>query len=220
MSQRIVVINPNSTTTVTDGISQALEPLRLPQGPSIDCLTLSQGPPAIESGADVEAVVEPLCVCIEKEQCRAGAFVIACYSDPGLNAARRRTTLPVFGMAESGMLTALTRGRRFGVISILADAVERHLRYVRELGLEQRLAGDLPVGLGVLELADEERTFGRLCEVGQTLKSEHGAEVVLLGCAGMARYRRKVELEIGVPVIDPTQAATTMAIGAVRLAGG
>ena len=60
---------------------------------------------------------------------------------------------------------------------------------------------------------------GRLCEVGNTLKTEHAAEVVLLGCAGMARYRRKVEDEIGVPVIDPTQAATTMAIGAVRLGG-
>ena len=219
MSQRIVVINPNSTEAVTDGISQALEPLRLPNGPSIECLTLSEGPPAIESRADVEAVVEPLCSRIEDEQSRAGAFVIACYSDPGLNDARRRTSLPVFGMAESGMLTALTRGRRFGVISVLAEAVERHIRYVHELGLEQRLAADLPVGLGVLELADEERTFGRLCEVGETLKNEHGAEVVLLGCAGMAQYRRAVEDEIGVPVIDPTQAAATMAIGAVRLAG-
>ena len=75
------------------------------------------------------------------------------------------------------------------------------------------------LALGVLELADEERTFARLCEVGEALKTEHDAEVVLLGCAGMAQYRRAVEAEIGVPVIDPTQAAATMAIGAVRLAG-
>ena len=218
MSQRIVVINPNSTQTVTDGISESLEPLRLGGGPQIECVTLSEGPAAIESRADVDAVVEPLCARIENEETSAGAFVIACYSDPGLESARHRTTLPVFGMAESGMLTALTRGRRFGVISILAEAVERHLQYVRKLGLEQRLAADLPVGLGVLELADEDRVFGRLCAAGRDLESRHGAEVVLLGCTGMARYRRGVEREIGIPVIDPTQAATTMAIGAVRLA--
>ena len=218
MIQRIVVINPNSTTVVTDGISEALEPLRLSGGPSIDCVTLSEGPPAIESRADVEAVVEPLCARIKSEKETAGAFVIACYSDPGLSTARQRNTLPVFGMAESGMLTALTRGRRFGVISILPQAVERHLQYVSELGLEQHLAGDLPIGLGVLELTDRTRVFGRLCDVGETLKSEHGAQVLLLGCAGMAGYRSELENQIGIPVIDPTQAATTMAIGAICLA--
>ena len=218
MNQRIVVINPNSTQAVTDGISQALQALRLPDGPLIDCVTLPEGPPAIESSKDVEAVIEPLCARMESEQPNAGAFVIACYSDPGLSHARARVTLPVFGMAESGMLTALARGRKFGVISIFAEAVERHTHYVRALGLERQLAADLPVGLGVLELDDEERTFTRLCDVGKILRSKHGAEVVLLGCAGMARYRRRVEDAIGVPVIDPTQAATTMAIGAVRLA--
>ena len=218
MNQRIVVINPNSTEAVTQGISEALEPLRLQGGPSIDCVTLEQGPPGIESQADVEAAVEPLCARIESEQHRAGAFVIACYSDPGLGVARQRSVRPVYGMAESGMLTALTQGQRFGVISILAAAVERHLRYVRKLGLEQRLAGDLPIDLGVVELGDKERVFARLCQVAETLKTEHDADVVLLGCAGMARYRRELEKHIGIPVIDPTQAATTMAIGAICLA--
>ena len=62
------------------------------------------------------------------------------------------------------------------------------------------------------------RVFSRLCEVGETLSSEHNAEVLLLGCAGMARYRRRLEDELNIPVIDPTQAATTMAIGAICLA--
>ena len=217
MNDRVVVINPNSTQAVTDGISAALEPLRIPNGPSVNCVTLTEGPAAIETRAHVESVIEPLCARIEQEESSAGAFVIACYSDPGIRLARTRTARPVFGMAESGMLTALTRGGRFGVISILAESVDRHLTYVRELGLESRLAADLPIGLGLLELDQDARVFTRLCDVGKTLQSTHGADVVLLGCAGMARYRPRLETELGIPVIDPTQAAVTMAIGAVRL---
>ena len=215
MSGTILVINPNSTESVTDGISAALAPLRFIDGPEITCVTLRQGPPAIESDADVAAVVEPLCALIEAAD--AEAFVIACYSDPGLAEARRCTNSPVFGMAESGMSTALTRGTRFGVVSILAASVERHRAYVERLGLTSRQA-DLPLKLGVLELGDPDRVWDRLVGVGRTLRDTHRADVVLLGCAGMAQYRADLEHQLGIPVIDPTQAAVMAAIGAVTLA--
>jgi Asp/Glu/hydantoin racemase len=80
-----------------------------------------------------------------------------------------------------------------------------------------RLAAELPVELPVLELSDEKKTFGRMTEVGRALKEEHGADVVVMGCAGMARYRKPLQEAIGLPVVEPTQAAVTMAIGRVRL---
>jgi Asp/Glu/hydantoin racemase len=86
---------------------------------------------------------------------------------------------------------------------------------VRQLGLAQRFAGDLPLGLGVVELADEARAFERMVEVGGRLREQHGADVLVLGCAGMAQYRKALVHALGVPVVDPTQAAVTMAIGAV-----
>ena len=85
------------------------------------------------------------------------------------------------------------------------------------MGLAQRFAGDLPLGLGVVELSDAERTFARMLEVGTRLRDQHGADVLVLGCAGMAHYRLRLAQELQLPVIDPTQAAVTMAIGAVRL---
>ncbi len=215
MSLRIVVINPNSTEAVTTGISRALAPLRMAGGPVIEAVTLVSGPPAIESDADVEGVVEPLWQRIQEEGERAHAFVIACYSDPGLSILRRRSRCPVFGIAECGMLSAMARGQRFGVISILPGSIPRHLRYVRALGLESRLAADRAVGLGVLEVADERRGWEPLCEVGRTLRDEDGADVVLLGCAGMAPYRSRLEQALGLPVIDPTQAAVVAALGSV-----
>jgi Asp/Glu/hydantoin racemase len=217
MSERIVVVNPNSTEAVTRAIERALAPLCFIGGPDIECVTLAEGPPGIESQADVEQVVQPLCSVV-RARADAGAFVIACFSDPGLHACREATSRPVLGIAECGLLSALTRGERFGIVAILRTSLPRHLRYVRQLGLAARFAGEAPLGLGVVELADRERTFERMRAVGARLRDEHGADVLVLGCAGMAEQRAELEAALGLPVIDPTQAAVTMAVRAVRLA--
>jgi allantoin racemase len=216
LSERILVVNPNSTEAVTAAIDRALAPLRMAGGPSIECVTLAEGPPGIETQAHVEQVVRPLCRLVRARE-DASAFVIACFSDPGLFACREAIDRPVLGIAECGLLTALTRGERFGIVAILRTSLPRHLRYVRQLGLAARFAGELPLGLRAVELADRERTFDRMREVGAQLCDRHGADVLVLGCAGMAQYRADLEAALEVPVIDPTQAAVTMAIGAVRL---
>ena len=218
--ETIIVINPNSTVAVTEDIDRALDPLRFADGPEIVSLTLAEGPPGIETQRHVESVVMPLCRLIEGHDNRASAFVIACFSDPGLHLARETTAKPVFGIAESGLLSALARGDRVGIIAILEASVRRHRRYIRALGLESRLAGELALDLGVLELAEESVTLARLTEVGARLRDDLGAEVLVLGCAGMARYRARLEAALGVPVIDPTQAAVAMAIAVVRLGAG
>lgn len=208
----IVVINPNSNVAVTRDIDAALDGLRLPGGPIIDCVTLDEGPRGIEAQRDVDGVVLPLCRLIAREEAGTDAFVIACFSDPGLHAAREVTRRPVIGIAAAGLTTALNLGERVGVISILQRSLARHARYVRALGLEQRVAGDLPVNLRVEELADEGTVADRLVSVGTRLRDEMGADVLLLGCAGMARYRPRLETLLDVPVVDPTQAAVGLAI--------
>ena len=218
MSQRILVINPNSTQAVTDGIHLALEPLRLSGGPTFECVTLREGPPGIQSQRDVDAVIGPLTRLIAERDADCSAFVIACYSDPGLFSAREVTTKPVLGISECGVLTALTLGHRFGVIAILAQSIPRHLRYLGAMGVTDRLAAELPVGLQVTELADASRTQQRMIDTGRRLVEEHGAHVIVMGCAGMAQYRAPLEDALGVPVVEPTQAAAGMALVRVRLA--
>src|SRR6202011_3020402 len=220
MRDRILVINPNSTSSVTRAIDDAMAPLRMSGGPEIDCLTLDEGPPGIESQTDADNVILPLCRVIGEQEADNAAFVIACFSDPGLFAAREATQKPVLGIAECGILTALTLGHRFGVISILARSVPRHLRYIAAMGVGQRLAGDLPIGLGVSELADGRRTLSRMIESGCRLRDQHGADVLIMGCAGMAGYRGDLEEAVRIPVVEPTQAAVAMAIGRIRLAWG
>ncbi len=214
---RILVINPNSNETVTAGLDEALKPLRIAGGPAIACMTLTEGPYGIESQRDVESVALPLARLVEART-DTDAFVIACYSDPGLHVCREATAKPVFGIQESGVVTALSRGDRFGVVAVAGRSIPRHLRYLRQMGLEARLANERPLDMTVAETASGADTFDRLVAVGGALVEEDGADVVILGCAGMARHRAGLEAALGVPVIDPTQAAVAMAVGAVALA--
>jgi Asp/Glu/hydantoin racemase len=215
--RRIRVINPNSNEAVTAAIDQALEPLRFANGPEIVCSTLAEGPAGIETQADVESVTLPLRRMVEADNA-SDAFVIACYSDPGLHVCREGTARPVFGIAECGVLTALARAERFGVIAIRQRSIPRHLRYLRQMGLMERLAGERPLEMSIAESASGENTLDRMVEVGRALKEEDGANAIVMGCAGMARHRAALEEALGVPVIDPTQAAVTMAVGALSTA--
>jgi Asp/Glu/hydantoin racemase len=213
---KILVINPNSTEAVTRGIDEACDALRMSGAPQIECMTLKEGPPGIETQQHVDGVVSPLLNLVREKKDYA-AYVIACYSDPGLHTLREATRKPVLGISECGILTALTLGQKFGVIAILQKSIPRHLRYMGALGVMDRLAGELPVGLPVVELSNGEKTLKKMIEVGRRLREEHGADVIVMGCAGMARYRKPLQEAVGVPVVEPTQAAVAMAIGRVRL---
>ncbi|MDJ0683797.1 MAG: aspartate/glutamate racemase family protein [Alphaproteobacteria bacterium] len=217
MPKRLVVINPNSTQSVTDGISAALNGFRFPDGPAIDCLTLAEGPPGIETQRHVDQAVDPICALVSREAAAADGFVIACFSDPGLQSARAITSKPVMGISESGMLTACVKGERFGIIAILPTSIPRHLRMVRQLGLTDRFAGDRALGLGVAALKDRATVYDRMAAVAADLRDRDGADVLILGCAGMAYLRADLERDAGLPVIDPTQAAVAMALGQIAV---
>ena len=211
MNGPIVVINPNSNELVTDGIRDALKEFNLPKSPAIECVTLKEGPFGIESQLDSDSVIIPL-VNLVQSRTDAGAFVIACYSDPGLYACRSITKKPVFGIQESGVLSALARADRFGVIAISDASIQRHWRVMARMQVLDRLAGELPLNVSVDESARGTKTLEKLVNVGGLLKKQ-GADVLVLGCAGMATHRKKVEEALGIPVIDPTQAAVALAMG-------
>ncbi|WP_038358345.1 aspartate/glutamate racemase family protein [Bosea sp. UNC402CLCol] len=213
---RILVINPNSNEMVTEGLRQALVPLAFAEGPEIICESLREGPIGIETQEHVESVTLPLRRRVEAAN-DVDAFVIACYSDPGLHVAREGTASPVFGIAECGVLTALTRADRFGVIAIKSRSIPRHIRYLRQMGLMDRLAGERPLEMSVAESASGEGTLQRMIAIGTELKELDGAGAIVMGCAGMARHRRPLEDALGIPVIDPTQAAVAMAIGTLMV---
>lgn len=213
MTGPIVVINPNSNQAVTDGLDRALDPFRLQGGPGIDCVTLTEGPFGVESQVHSDQVVLPL-VDLVKRRSDASAFVIACYSDPGIDACRSVSPVPVFGIQESGVLTALARADRIGIVAIADASEKRHRLYMRRMGVSARVASERALNMSVDESARGSGTLNRLQQIGQALIGD-GAEALVLGCAGMAVHRAPLEQKLGVPVIDPTQAAVAMALGTV-----
>jgi len=217
MRAAIQVINPNSNRAVTDGIDAALAPLRMAGGPDIHCLTLAEGPPGVVTHLDVQGVAAPLAALADSLSAQSSAYVIACYSDPGMHVLRERLKQPVLGIGECGVLTALTLGERFGVIAILDRSIPRHLRTYGAMGVMGRFAGELAIGLDVQELAERDRTLSRMKEVGARLRDERGADVIVMGCAGMAAYREPLQQALGIAVVEPTQAAVGMAIARVQL---
>lgn len=217
MKKQILVINPNSTEEVTNAMDAAFDPLRDLTGPLITSITNLNGPPGIESQEHADTVAIQVLDIVKEKETLADAFVIACFSDPGINSTREFTSKPVFGIAESGILSALSLGNKFGIIAILDRSIPRHIRYIRSLGLEQRLAGDIAIGIGVTGLSDETETFGRLEVVGEKLIKDKRADTLILGCAGMARYRTRLQESLGVPVVDPAQAAVSQAITTLQL---
>lgn len=213
MSGPILVINPNSNPDVTAGLDAAMAPFRLEASPPIECLTVSEGPFGIESQADSDAAVAPMLAMI-KARPDAAAVVIACYSDPGIDAAREIGKAPVFGMQESGFLAAMARGDRIGVIAIADASILRHRKYLRRMGVLDRMVAERPLNMSVAETATGTCTFARLQSVSEVLVQEDQADVIVLGCAGLSAHRAKLEAAVGRPVVDPTQAAVAMALGA------
>lgn len=205
---RVLVINPNSNEEVTEGIRDALDDL-----PGVECATLAEGPFGVETQAHVEAVIEPLRRLVQaRTDC--GAFVIACYSDPGLAECRAATAAPVFGIQESGVRLAMGHGR-FGVVALGPQSIERHMRYMGAMGVLDSLAGERPLHMTVAE-GERAEAFPRILEVATALRDEDGAASILLGCAGMSRHRAALEQGLGLPVIDPTQAAAAEALAATE----
>lgn len=102
----------------------------------------------------------------------------------------------------------------------LAVAIFDDFHQVRAFGAMggmDRLASDRALGLGVAELADTDRRLAAMIATGRRLRDEDGADVLIMGCAGLAQYRAPLERATGLPVVEPCQAAVSMALGQIAL---
>ncbi len=214
----IRVINPNSTQAITDRMSEALDPYVNRSGMGIDCVTLQHGPPGVASDIDI-ATVAPLVTKYVSNDQVADAFVIACYSNPGLDEARKLTSKPVIGIGEAAISSALSLGKRFGVISVSDWSVNRHAADMKARGLYERCAGDRPIGFSVME-TENPASIDKIVQVGLTLRDEDGADVLITACAGMSRHLPKLQTATGLTIVDPVRAATAIAIGVLTAQAG
>lgn len=212
---RVLVLNPNSSESVTRSIDRAVQASVAGAGCRFDSVTASEGPPGIVTQEDYEQATALVADYVRRYAGDVQAFVIACFSDPGVVAARANCAKPVVGFGEAGLRAALERGTRAGVLAIADAAIPRHLRHWAALGLGEQVAGERALNLRVDQSGDPELAFGGLCVAGRMLRDQDRADVLLLGCAGMADLRQPLEEALGLPVIDPCQAAAVAALRAL-----
>ena len=120
----------------------------------------------------------------------------------------------MFGALRAAIASAVARTERFGLIAFVDASVPRQRRVLQAMGLEARCVGSVPLNLPMAQLLDPDAPRLRLVQVGEELRGL-GADSIVLGCAGMAGHRGFVEDQVGLPVIEPCQAAAAQALLAV-----
>lgn len=209
MERRILVINPNRDAACTAGIAAAVAPYARPGRARFDTIGLPDGPAAIASWRDWYQAAMPLVSAVQREA--ADAYVVACVSDPAVEAVKEATDRPVIGCFRAATLGALARADRFGVIAFVEASKERQRRVLLSLGVQGQHVGSVALNLRMADLIDEERPRAALLAAGRQLVAA-GAGAVVLGCTGMAGHHAFLQSALGVPVIEPCAAAAAQAL--------
>ncbi|MFD6158420.1 aspartate/glutamate racemase family protein [Nocardia sp. NPDC060256] len=205
---RIRVVNPNTTRAMTDTIEQCARAVAGP-GTLLDAVTAEMGPASIESHYDEALSVPGILAAIGRgENEGVDGYVLACFGDPGLDAARELASGPVIGIAEAAMQAAGHLGRGFSVVTTLSRTIGRASDLVERYGRQRVCLGIHACELPVLALDTDPDARKIVTEACREAVDADGSDAIVLGCAGMADLCAHIRDEIGVPVIDGVAAAT------------
>ncbi|RCW69364.1 aspartate/glutamate racemase family protein [Pseudorhodoferax soli] len=215
---RILVINPNTTASMTAKIGEAARAVAR-RGSEVTAVSPVMGPASIESHYDEALAVPGLLQCIAQgEREGVDGYVIACFGDPGLKAARELARGPVVGIAEAAMHLASMVGTRFSVVTTLARTIGQARHLAEAYGMERFCANVRACELPVLELEEPgSNARERIVAECRRALDEDGADSIVLGCAGMADLCAHIQQTLAVPVIDGVAAGVQMVESLVAL---
>jgi len=215
---KLLVINPNTSVPMTDQIRAALDTIKRPDT-DLTVTCPDRGPETIESAYDEAYAIPPTLELVKKaNQDGYDAVILACFSDPGLDAAKEISEIPVIGIEEATLHMAAMLGARFSIMTPRKQRIPSKVEHVHLRGLSHFLASVRSLDLTVAETeADPAKTKQRLIEVSQRAVEEDGAEVIVMGCAGMAGYAREIEQTLNIKVLDPSAVALKTAEAIVDL---
>lgn len=207
----IVIINPNSTVTMTDamvGIARSATP-----DVAIEGWTSHDGPPAIQGPKDGEASIPPLLKLVRLAVAKgAQAIIIGCFDDTGLTQARKIAACPVIGIGQAAYHLAALAGARFSVVTTLDVSVPVLESNIQSYGLTGHLSKVRASGVPVLDLETDPETANPkvIAEINRAA-SEDRVQSVVLGCAGMVGIPAIFGEDSPVRLVDGVVAATKIA---------
>jgi allantoin racemase len=212
---RLCLLNPNSTESMTEEMSAAARAVASP-GTEVAGVTATSAPPTIEGYRDEAIAAAAVAEIVEECGDSFDAIVIACFGDPGLQAARQISNRPVVGIAEASFMLALGLGYRFAILTNTQPDIPEMEELVRHNGVDGRCSGVEAVELGVAEAdADRDAAVDAYRRAGERA-IEAGAEVLCLGCGPMVGLRPLLEDALEVPVIEAVPAGVAIAEAMLR----
>jgi allantoin racemase len=208
-----MVVNPNTTASMTDDIIGGARAAAAP-GTEIVGSTAERGVESVETNVDevwgALAVLEQI---RRGESIGVDGYVIACFGDTGLPAAREVAAGPVVGMTEAALFTAALIAARFAIVTLPPRTREQSARVLRATGLADR-ATIRTIDVPVAEVAaDSLHLLDAVAEQGRLAMREDAAEAIVLGCAGLAALSAPLSDRLGAPVVEGVAAAVTMVEG-------
>jgi allantoin racemase len=210
---KILCINPNSSQEVTEGIEKICRKYSL-SDTEVEVKYIKEAPPGIESYHDAAISEKYLLDKFEEWKEQYDGFIVACHSDIGVDLLRELTDKPVIGIGEASMLFALPLGHKFSILSLKRKKIPQKEDLVKKYGLINRCASIRATGLGVIANYQEKKE--KLIQEGMKAVEEDGAEILILGCAGMAGIDKEIEKIVGVPVIDGVVSALLIIESLIR----
>ncbi len=215
-SVRVILINPNTTASMTEKAGAAARAAAA-SGTEIVAVNPETGPASIEGFYD-GALAVPGLLDVVASHADADAFVIACFDDTGLDAARCLTEAPVIGIGEAAFHVAALLSRRFSVVTTLARSVSGIEANLASYGLAARCGRVRASEVPVLDL--ENPASGARARISAEIAAairEDDAEAIVLGCAGMADLAADLAREHGLPIVEGVAAAVKLAESVVSL---
>jgi allantoin racemase len=208
---KILVINPNSDPDMTELIRKSAEDFAKGEFEVI-CKSNPTGPKFIDSYWDEVVCAPGVLQLVKENQADVDAVVIACQDDPNLDAVKEFASKPVVGIAEASMKIASMLGHRFSIISTSIPSVPNHEVQARKYHVDTALASVRAPGGEQKDKSDEEKFMA----CARTAIEEDRAEVIVLGCAGLADLAKRMQEKLGVPVLDGVVCGLIIARGLVQ----
>jgi allantoin racemase len=198
---RLALLNPNTDARHTSAMGDVAR-AALPDGCEVTAVSAERGPSSLESAVDT-AIAGAEIVSLMRSLPPHDAYLIACFGDPALDAARELTRAPVIGIGEAASQAAAAISKRFAVITTLPRGIAAIEDALERQGVRGRCVGVVPLRIPVSEQGGEhDETTDAIVDAGMHLVLERGAEALILACGGMAEIARTVQERVGVPVCD------------------
>lgn len=218
---KIRVINPNTTASMTEKIGEAASRIAAP-GTQIVASNPVSGPVSIESHFDEAISAVGVLEEVRKgEREGADAYILACFGDPGLLAARELTRAPVIGIAEAAFHMATLISTRFSIVTTLGRTgiIAEHL--LQNYGFSHHCRRVRAAEIPVLDLEDDgDSALQRIIDECLRAKAEDNIGAIVLGCGGMADLTAQISEAVGLPVVEGVTAAVKLAESLVSLGLG